>query len=149
MNQPTKPRRSKRQLYLGIFFVSLAFLVAILRTVSSGGGTGHDGITRVQEHIGLTVDQAIERLGEPTSRAEFYPDESFNSDRARTIERLKNSGVAMPEVFLELAWFSPESMLALRFPGEFDDNGEVQPSGASIDAVRQKLAGPSDPTAPD
>lgn len=140
----TQPRRSKRHLYLGIFFLSLAFLVAILRTVSSGGPGTPDGLTRDREHIGITMEQAIDQLGEPTSRAEFYADEDFNSDRAATIERMKESGKPMPEVFLELAWFSPEDLLAIRFPGEFDENGDAQPSGVSIDAVRRKLGKPSD-----
>ncbi|MFI4855239.1 MAG: hypothetical protein ACIAQF_09735 [Phycisphaerales bacterium JB065] len=139
----TPPRRSKRQLYLGIFFVSLAFLVAIVRTVSSGGPGTPDGLTRVREHIGITMEQAIDQLGEPTSRAEFYADEDFNSDRAATIERMRESNKAMPEVFLELAWFSPEDLLAIRFPGEFNENGDAQASGVSIDAVRRKLPTPA------
>ncbi len=123
--------RSKRQLYLGIFFVSLAILAALLRSGFPSASTGTGGAS---EYVGLTVTESIDQLGEPTTRIEFYPDEDFHAERAALIDRLEKAGEPVPEVFVELAWFQDGEIVTLRFPAEFGENGEVIASGESIDA---------------
>jgi hypothetical protein len=125
--------RSKRQLYLGIFFVSLAILAALLRSGFPSASTGTGGAS---EFVGLTVTESVDQLGEPTTRVEFYPDEDFHAERAALIDRLQKAGEPVPEVFVELAWFQDGEIVTLRFPAEFDENGEVIVSSRSIDAQR-------------
>lgn len=125
--------RSKRQLYLGILFVSLAVVAALLR---SGFPSPTPGAGGASELVGLTVSEIIARLGEPTTRTEFYPDEDFHAERAALIDRLRRSGEPVPEVFLELAWFVDERIVTVRFPAEFDEERGVVASGESIDARR-------------
>jgi hypothetical protein len=131
------PRRSKRQLYLGFFFVSLAILVALARTFLGSSPTGTHDAAHAPQHIGITTDEAMSRLGEPTSRAEFYPDEAFNPERSALVERLRAEGREVPPVFLELAWFGETEILTIRFPAALDEAGQATPIGPSLGATRQ------------
>lgn len=123
-------RRSKRQLYLGILFVSLAIGAALLRSGLPSASPP------AAEYIGISVQESLNRLGEPTTRLEFYPDEAFHAERAAIIERIRKSGKPMPEAFVELAWFEGENIITLRFAAEVDDEGNIVPRGTSIDAQR-------------
>ena len=129
----TRRPRSKRQLYLGILCVSLAFIAAILR---SGFPSATPPIGNAPELLNITVEQSFEILGEPTTRIEFYPDEDFHSERAALIDRLEKSGAPVPDVFVELAWLDETQVVTLRFAADTDDQGTVSISGPSIDANR-------------
>lgn len=131
--------RSKRQLYLGILFVSLAVVAALLRSGLPSPAPVAGGAS---ELVGLTVSEIIARLGEPTTRTEFYPDEDFHAERAAFIDRLRRSGEPVPEVFLELAWFVEERIVTVRFPAKFDEELGVVPSGESVDARRSTRSSP-------
>lgn len=129
-------RRSKRQLYLGFFFVTLAIVVAVARTMFGPTPVQPGTSDRSESFIGVTIDEAIATLGEPTTRAEFYADESFHPDRSAMIQGLERSGEPVPEVFVELAWFTSDEVLTVRFPAAVDENGEVSARGPSLDATR-------------
>lgn len=132
----TPYRRSKRQLYIGIVFITLAIMAALLRSYGPGSSpASQSSYVREDELIGMSEAQAIEQLGEPTARLEFMPGEDNNPLRMQVTDRLSESEAAPTEPILELSWFGQESITTVWFVRDKNSAGS-EAQYQSIDAVR-------------
>jgi hypothetical protein len=129
----TTPKRSKRQLYIGIFFITAAILAALLRSIGSSSPAGSSDFIRVDDLIGISTQQATDRLGEPTARLSFNPADESSALRVQVVERLTQSGQQVPETMIELSWFDASTVTTVWFiAADPADDASYR----SIDSVR-------------
>jgi len=136
----TPHRRSKRQLYIGIAFITFAIVAALLRSYGPGSSPNAESeFIRVDELIGISDQEAIERLGEPTARLEFIPGEDPNPLRMEVAGRLAQSGITPSGEILELSWFGPEFVTTVWFVADPETTGSATWL-RSVDSVRYDRA---------
>lgn len=132
----TTHKRSKRQLYIGIAFITLAIVAALLRSFGPSSSSGPETeFLRVDELVGISDVEAIERLGEPTARLEFIPGEDPNAMRVQVADRISDTGGNLPDEIIELSWFGPEYITTVWFIAERETPGSA-PLLRSVDSVR-------------
>ncbi len=132
----TPYRRSKRQLYIGIVFITLAIVAALLRSYGPGSSpVAQSAYVREDGLIGISEAQAIERMGEPTARLEFIPGDDENPLRTQVVDRRTASGGELPETILELSWFGQESITTVWFVRDHASD-DASTAYQSVDAVR-------------
>lgn len=129
------PRRSKRQLYLGILFVTLAFIVAGLRTWL--GSAPSSEYQQLPDLIGLSSSEAIATLGQPTARMQFEPADESNPLRLQVMQRLESSPAGIPEMIHEYTWFSDDDTVTTIWFINTSPDPEITELH-SIDSVRYK-----------
>ncbi len=139
----TPHKRSKRQLYIGIFFIVAAILAALLRSIGPSGTVSDQNYVRVDELIGISLDQTIDRLGEPTAQLSFSPGDDPNPMREQVTQVLRDAGKAVPELILEASWFNPDSITTVWYVEQSDEGGF-----RSIDSVRYARRKPDDQAVP-
>ena len=143
----TTHKRSKRQLYIGLAFITLAIVAALFRSFGpSSSSDSEPEFFRVDELIGLSDQEVIERLGEPTARLEFIPGEDPNALRMQMAERLTQDGTDPSGEILELSWFDPEFITTVWFVAESDEAGSAAPP-RSVDSVRYARSTQTEPAA--
>lgn len=129
----TQPRRSRRQLYLGFFFVGLALIAALIRTFTVPATNAETDYTRIEEVIGLPMEQVHTQLGEPTATLEFNPADDPNPLRRQVSDRLMETGASVPEQIIEQSWFDGDTITTIWFIA-----GEADEPPVSIDSVRYR-----------
>jgi len=142
----TKHKRSKRQLYIGVFFIAAAIIAALLRSIGPSSPANSFEFTRLDDLIGISTEQAADRLGEPTARLMFDPAEDSNPLRTQVADQLSKTGRQVPETILELTWFDGDAVITIWFVAA--DSGE-QATYRSIDSVRytrQTAEQPNEPS---